>query len=103
MDFDAFWEAYPKRKPWPNPKATAKKAFDKALKRGATPQDLVTGATMYSEFCRDHGTQPQFICMASTFLNQDRYEDYLDYESAPKPAKPKPSDLARMMGLGKRI
>lgn len=100
--FEHFWDLYPKRKPHANPKATAKAAFERALKRGVRVEQLWDGARGYAEYCKDHGVKPVYVCMASTFLNQDRYEDYADYEPAPQPVNPKPSDLMRMMGLGKR-
>jgi hypothetical protein len=104
--FEVFWSLYPKRKPHANPKAPAKLAFAKALKRGIKAEQLHDGARNYAEYCKDRMTDPVFICMASTFLNQDRYEDFLDYHPSDlKPAKPKPmmaSEIIRMMGLGKR-
>ena len=80
MSFADFWSAYPKRRPHPNPRATALKAYNNAVKRGVKEDDLVRGAKNYAAYVKNNNIKPVYVCMASTFLNQDRYEDFVDYQ-----------------------
>ncbi|MBW6402057.1 hypothetical protein KPL78_29695 [Roseomonas sp. HJA6] len=74
-DFEAFWNAYPRRNP--NPRANAETAFAQAVKQGAGPEDLVRAADAYATECRSRGIGSEFIVHASTFLRQRRFLDYL--------------------------
>ena len=74
--FELFWQAYPKRSPHANPKKPALRAFDRLVRRGAK------GAAKYATYCKAHVRDRQFIAMAATFLNQERFNDFLE-ESAP--------------------
>ena len=76
--FDAFWNAYPRRKA----KKEARKKFDKAIKDGATPEALVEGAKAYAESMT--GKEEKYIAYPTTWLNQGRWEDEAD-TPAPKP------------------
>tara|TARA_R110001583_G_scaffold3160_2_gene20666 strand:+ start:186 stop:473 length:288 start_codon:yes stop_codon:yes gene_type:complete len=80
--FEIFWQAYPKRTPHANPKKPASKAFDRLVKRGAKPDQLIEGAAQYAKYCKAHVRDRQYIAMAATFLNQERFNDFLE-ESAP--------------------
>jgi hypothetical protein len=72
--FDAFWAAYPRRR-GANPRAPARTSWDRALKRGATPEAILAGARAYAA---DPSTKvgTEFVPMAVTWLNQRRWEDY---------------------------
>ena len=83
--FDRFWSAYPKRTPHANPKKLARDAFVRALKRGATPDDIIKAASIYADYCKVHSVKPVYVAMAATFLNQERYSDYLEMAEAPRP------------------
>lgn len=75
-DFEAFWAAYPSRRP--NPRATARVAFDKAVvKRGVQPDDLIAAARAFALECARAEIDPKFIPHARTWLTQERYADYL--------------------------
>ncbi len=65
-------EAFPKRK-GSNPKHPARAKFFRAVKSGVDPELIISGAGRYAE---DPQTGTEFICMASTWLNQRRWEDY---------------------------
>jgi hypothetical protein len=70
--FERFWLAYPRRK-GSNPKHPARLKFSRAVKSGVDPEAIISGAKNYAqEACP--GTE--FICMAVTWLNQRRWEDY---------------------------
>src|SRR5271166_160927 len=72
--FDRFWSVYPKRTGG-NPKLVARQKFDRAVKAGADPEHIIFGAKSYAAEARKAiGTE--FIAMASTWLNQRRWEDY---------------------------
>lgn len=85
-DFEAFWKAYPARRP--NPRALAEAAFARAVADGAEPVDLVRAAAGYAAECKRLGTEPAFIVHAATFLRQQRFLDYLTAPEAAKPAAP---------------
>lgn len=83
-DFEAFWAAYPTRKP--NPRALAEAAFGAAVSGGAKPSDLVASAAGYAAECKRLSTGNDFIVHARTFLTQARWLDYLPKEDAPRAA-----------------
>ena len=72
-DFDNFWDAYPKRVD----KISARKAYAKAVKSGATPELLAAAAARYAQSTQD----PKFTKHPSTWLNAG---SYLDAENAPR-------------------
>ena len=78
--FDAFWNQYPKKQG----KATAKKAFIKALKKVDCEEmmEALRKQSASHDWTKDGG---QYIPMASTWLNQERWEDEV-YDNKPKPA-----------------
>jgi hypothetical protein len=83
--FDEFWSAYPSRGDHANPKDPARQKFAAAVKAGADPQSIIAGARGYAACMRrkgDLGTR--FVCQATTFLQQRRWEEYLD---APGPER----------------
>jgi hypothetical protein len=69
--FDRFWVAYPKRPN--NPKAPAKKAWNKAIKRGADPEEIIRKALLFAKAMALK--DPEFIAYAASWLNQERYLD----------------------------
>jgi hypothetical protein len=104
-DFEAFWAAYPPRRP--NPRALAEAAFAKAVQAGAAPSDLVAAATAYAAEVMRKGVGEDFIVHARTFLAQARFLDYLaaPAERAPAPRAPRPDPdhplwRATLWGIG---
>lgn len=82
-DFDAFWDVYPRKEK----KLAAKDAYLKVIqgnkrkKRPPTdPATVIAGARRYAGRC---GTNPQYIAMPTTWLNDGRWED--------QPADPQPA------------
>jgi hypothetical protein len=82
--FEAFWKAYPPRRP--NPRALAEAAFTRCVQEGATPAQLVSAAAAYAAECRERAIGEAFIVHASTFLRQRRWQDYLDAPPATRDA-----------------
>ena len=74
--FKVFWKAYPKRTPHGNPKKPARKKFEALCKQGVSVDELITGAKNYAAYVEREGTEPQYVAMAQTWLNQERWPDY---------------------------
>ena len=70
-NFNLFWKAYPKRVA----KGHALKAYKLAKKRGATDEQIRSGAERYAIACRQAGTEKQFIRYPATWLNGDGWLD----------------------------
>ena len=73
-DFETFWKEYPRK----TGKGAAKRAFEKALQKGATLESLVSAVRRQkcgSQWTRDGG---QYIPHPATWLNQERWEDEVD-------------------------
>jgi|GEM_PF-2030872 len=83
-DFEAFWNAYPPRRP--NPRALAETAFAKAVQAGAEPAALVRAAEAYQAEVRKLAIGQDFVVHAATFLRQRRWEDYVRDPVAEAPA-----------------
>lgn len=66
--FDDFWAAYPKRKD----KGHARTAWVKAVRK-ADAETIITAAARYA--ADPNLPEPQFIPMAATWLNGERWED----------------------------
>ena len=75
-DFDRFWAVYPRRA-GANPSKPARISFERALKRGANPERIIAGAARYgAEQRKPKNAGTPFVCMAATWLNQERWHDY---------------------------
>jgi hypothetical protein len=66
-DFDQFWQAYPRR----IGKIAARKAFDKAIKNGATLTQILAGIGLYLQY------KPVYAdyCHPASWLNAGRWMD----------------------------
>lgn len=74
--FDRFWVAYPKRH-GANPKAPARAKFERAVRNGAEPEAIIAGAhAYYDQVAHTQKLDSEFVAMATTWLNQKRWEDY---------------------------
>lgn len=80
--FKGFWNQYPRRAG----KKTAEKAFGKAVKEGASPQDIIAGAMRYA--AERDGQEARFTKHPSTWLNAGCWED----EPAPQGANTRQSN-----------
>jgi hypothetical protein len=88
--FEAFWREYPKRE-GPNPKAPARKKFLALVASGEDADRIIEGARRCRE---DHlarnEIKTRYIAQAVTWLNQRRWEDYLDTAPADATTKGPP-------------
>ena len=74
--FENFWSLYPKK----IGKQSARKAFEAAIKNGADPESIISGASNYRDqrFASepiDAAEREKFTLNPATFLNQRRWED----------------------------
>lgn len=88
--FEAFWKAYPARRP--NPKVLAREAFLAVAAELTDPEMLARAAQRFAEECRREKIEPGFVPHARTWLKQRRFEDYPDPPEADAPAQPAQAD-----------
>lgn len=75
-DFEVFWSFVPKNRK--DGKKPAFKAFKRTIKsRAATAETMIAGMKRYAAWCDRNGRQPQFIKMASTWINGHHWDDQL--------------------------
>lgn len=78
MSFEKFWREFPSRSPHANPRKTAERAWKKQTKNGHCQEIIIEAAKNYAAYTKSEKVERQFICMASTFLNQERFLDHLE-------------------------
>ena len=83
-DFEAFFRAYPRRKGG-NPKHLAFKAYKKVVK--VVPAERLRASLTGYWVSLGDKVNTEYVLMASTYLNQKRYEEFLDFGL---PERPKP-------------
>jgi hypothetical protein len=71
----AFWRPHMRHT---DGKSDARAAYTKALLRGAMPEDLMDGAQGYIRFMAEK--DKPYIQLSQTWLNKDRWEDWIDKE-----------------------
>jgi hypothetical protein len=70
--FEQFWQIYPRK----IAKRAAQKAFDRLTKQEQS--DALEAIEQHVAYWKLKGTEIDFICHATTWLNQGRWEDILD-------------------------
>ena len=103
-EFDRFWAEYPNKKA----KLKARAKFRAALNASEdtpTPETLITAAKQYAKWCRHTGQEIGYIAHPTTWLNQGRWLDELDFNQNKPKQKPKPvdPDVARSQSLSGMI
>jgi len=91
LHFDRFYQMYPRK----IGKAAAKKAFFLALKKSSA-QKIIDAALEYNRACA--GKEKKFIPYPSTWLNQERWDDEVEYDQGQIDTvfRSMVSDLARL-------
>lgn len=79
MTFDLFWSLYPRRVV----KRAAVKAWDKEMRNGTSPDEIING--LRRQLPHLTARDVQFIPHPSTWLNQGRWEDEIPEQAAAKP------------------
>ncbi|MEV7014080.1 hypothetical protein [Streptosporangium sp. NPDC051022] len=69
--FEEFWKNYPRKVGKPD----ARKAWDKAVKAGANPDDIIAGAVNYDRDPVRRSSEIKFTAHPTTWLNQGRWTD----------------------------
>lgn len=72
-EFDTFWKAYPRKAG----KQKAQSKFMEQISDGASPDDLVKASVNYRAETERQQTETRYIPYPSTFLNQERWRDYI--------------------------
>jgi hypothetical protein len=82
--FDQFWQHYPRK----IAKRAAQAAFNRLTKQEQS--DAVEAIEQHVAYWKLKGTEMEFICHATTWLNQGRWEDILDMtpKEIKRPAMP---------------
>lgn len=91
-DFLDFYAAYPRHVG----KEAARRAFEKAVKAGTAPADIVEGARRYAAATAAAGTETRFIAHPATWLNAGRWNDDMK-DAAPVELTPWQKKTAVMM------
>ena len=100
--FDAFWAAYPQRRP--NPRERARKLFNGLIKAGtATAEELTAAAHAYAAERRAVKVDPKYNWMASTFLAEERWRDYVPAEETAAPPSSPDTGVHPFGGLVDRV
>lgn len=98
--FDEFWSLYPPRT-GSNPKKAARAKFRTALRKVGWAQ-LRRAVELYAR--SREGEDPRFTPMASTWLNQERWEDWEDWPGQPRPAaRPRMNPDNPMEGIPEHV
>ena len=72
-EFESFWNEYPRK----IGKQDAAKTFQKVVKAGGDPEEIILCARNYKTQCDRLKTEIQYIKHPKTFLNEERYKDYM--------------------------
>jgi hypothetical protein len=72
-EFDTFWQIYPHRGRFSDPKKPARLKFEAAIKRGVDPAAIIAGAERYRAHVEQEGIEPRFVAQAATWLHQERW------------------------------
>jgi hypothetical protein len=70
--FTEFWNAYPRRQQ----KQDARKAWTQQRRKGAKPEQLITGAKGYAEYCQQKGTDSSYNKLPASWLRAGGYDDH---------------------------
>ena len=94
-DFAEFWNLYPKK----DGRKNALQSYIKARKNGTDKDTILSGLNAYVAQCERRGTEKRYIAMASTWLNQERWDwDYTEQETT----KPREETMEEQMERWKR-
>jgi Helix-turn-helix domain len=80
--FDTFWQLYPHRGSFSDPKKSASAKFAAAVERGVDPSVMIAGAQRYRDHVERDGVEPRFVAQAATWLNQERWAQLYEPEPA---------------------
>lgn len=73
--FEEFWSTYPHRGKHQDPKKPAQDKWERKVRGGADPAEIIAGAKAYADTVRSERIEPQHVAQAVTWLNQERWAD----------------------------
>src|SRR5262245_3251583 len=79
LQFERFWKFKPKRE-GADSKKEARLKFLRHVANGVNPEKIISAAQQWAEEVSRLGTEPRFVPMAVTWLNQQRFNMYPDRE-----------------------
>jgi hypothetical protein len=102
--FEQFFKSYPSRrdesgKLMPYPKKPAYTAWKRVIKDVPPEKLLVSLTGFFADLESRSLLNTKYICHPATYLNQERYEPFLDYGQPEKPERPayiKPTDSRKL-------
>ena len=97
MTFDLFWSLYPRRVV----KRAAVKAWDKEMRNGTSPDEIING--LRRQLPHLNARDVQFIPHPSTWLNQGRWEDEIPEQATARPQMKKSAFQERQEQARDRI
>ena len=71
-DFEEIWKEYPRK----DGKKKSLEYINRALKSGATVQEIKNGVLGYKKYIEENKVEPRYIKMGSTFFNQENWRDF---------------------------
>ena len=96
-NFNLFWNAYGKI----GNKQQATKSYNKAIKEGASHEEILRGVNSYQSYCQALRQEQRYIKHASTWLNNKGWEDdYTIHETANAGISSARAKMLRDIGLG---
>jgi hypothetical protein len=84
-EFENFWQIYPHRGSFSDPKKPARLKFEAAVKRGVDPREILAGAERHRAHVQRYLTEPNFRPQAKTWLNEERWTQ----PHEPEPVRPR--------------
>lgn len=72
-EFDEFWNVYPRK----IGKLEAFKTWERIIKNGESATTIILCASNYAQDCVNRQTAEQYIKHPKTFLNDERYKDFM--------------------------
>lgn len=91
-EFEDFYAAYPRHVG----KDAARRAFEKAVKAGTAPADIIDGARRYAAATAAAGTETRYIAHPATWLNAGRWSDDME-DAAPVECTPWQKKTTRLV------
>jgi hypothetical protein len=70
-DFDQWYSFYPRK----IARGQAQKAYEQAIKKGYSPEDLLVGCQAFAAMIRNEKTAQEFIPYPATWLRAERWLD----------------------------
>ena len=88
-EFNSLWDMYPRKQG----KKAAKAAFDRAIKKGTSTDNIRAGIEQYVDYIKTKKISQEYIKQGSTFFSQNAWEDDWGINNAESKKEEKPLDF----------